>query len=362
MRETNQLTNKIKRNEFKTNQSKQINQTNQLTIKFKTMKKLFLLVAIAALGFASCTEENFEGNNGNSSKKIQFKTMVGKNNHLKVTELDLAGLKTSGFTVTALNSASADFNGTNPYTSYIDQLGVTWSDTAWTYTGAYYWPENSQKLSFFAYGGDAVTSWAATTPNFPSFSYTIGANAAAQKDLVAAMKLNNTNMATALLLDFKHILTQINFSIKGQVPALKYVVKKIEIIGAKNSGTYTYNATTGEWSSQTGTTNYTYFNDSTTIDYGTTDFTSFGNGVTGTEALMLMPQDNSGVKIQVTYDIVNSGGSYVKQNKIAEYTFASGTWNLGTKIRYNITLPVSTNSILLDATVTGWNGETPTAL
>lgn len=328
------------------------------------MKKLFLFVAIAALGFASCSEESFDGNNDNSSKKIQFKTMVGKNNNLKVTELTTAGLQSSGFTVTALNSALLDFDGSNGYTSYISQLPVTYG-TSWTYSGTYYWPEDSYKLSFFAYGGDAVTSWAATTPSFPSFSYTIKSDASTQKDLVAAMQLNKTNMATALALDFKHILTQVNFSIKGQVSGLKYVVKKIEIIGAKSSGTYTYNATTGEWSSQAGTADYTYFDGSvtpTTIDYNTASFTSFGDGGVGAKALMLMPQDNTGVKIKVTYDIVNTGGSFVKENKVAEYTFASGTWTLGTKIRYNITLPVATNMITLSATVSGWGTETQTAL
>lgn len=330
------------------------------------MKKLFLFAAIAILGLASCTDEQIEGTKNDSSKKIQFKTIIGKNNFLKATELNTAGLQSSGFTVTALNTGTKDF-GDTAYSSYIDPLSVTYSGSAWSYTGTYYWPEDSKKLSFFAYGGDAVTSWATTTPSYPSFSYTIGATAALQKDLVAAKALNQIDMAGALALDFKHILTQINFSIKGQVSALKYIVKKIEIIGAKNSGTYTYNAGTGVWTAQAGTESYTYFDGSitpTTIASGTTTFTSFGTGEgAGTTALMLMPQDNAGVKIQVTYDIQNTGGSYVKQDKVAEYTFVTpGTWNLGTKIRYNITLPVATSQILLDASVSNWNAETPTAL
>ena len=358
------------KNEIINKMNLETKQTNQLTNKFLNMKKLFLFAAIAILGLASCTDEQIEGNKNDPSKKIQFKTIIGKNNFLKATELTTTGLQTSGFTVTALNTELLDFGGTNPYTSYINQLPVTWNSTSstWTYTGAYYWPEGGHKLSFFAYGGDAVTSssWAATTPSFPSFSYTIKPDAGTQKDLVAAMQLNKTDMTDALALDFKHILTQINFSIKGQVSALKYIVKKIEIIGAKNSGTYTYNAGTGVWTAQAGTVNYTYFDGSTTpttIASGTNTFTSFGTGEgTGTTALMLMPQDNTGVKIKVTYDIQNTGGSYVKQGKVAEYTFASGTWNLGTKIRYNITLPVATHIISLSATVSDWNAETPTAL
>lgn len=354
------------KNEIINKMNLETKQTNQFTNKFLNMKKLFLFAAITILGLASCTDEQIEGNKNDPSKKIQFKTIIGKNNFLKATELTTTGLQTSGFTVTALNTELLDFGGTNPYTSYIDQLSVTYSASAWSYTGTYYWPEDSKKLSFFAYGGDAVTSWATTTPSYPSFSYTIGATAALQKDLVAAKALNQIDMTDALALDFKHILTQINFSIKGAVPALIYVVKKIEIIGAKNSGTYTYNAGTGVWTAQAGTESYTYFDGSitpTTIASGTTTFTSFGTGEgTGTTALMLMPQDITDVKIKVTYDIQNTGGSYVKQNKVAEYTFDSGTWNLGTKIRYNIILPVATHIISLSATVSDWNAETPTAL
>ncbi|MEA5099818.1 MAG: fimbrillin family protein [Bacteroidales bacterium] len=334
------------------------------------MKKLFLFAAIAILGLASCTDEQIEGNKNNPSKKIQFKTMVGKNSNLKATELTTDGLKTNGFKVTALNTASLTFGG-NPYTSYFDNLLVSWNGTKWTNSGNYYWPEDD-KLSFFAYGGDNVTL-SATTPAFPSFNYTIGSTAAAQKDLVTAVSLNKTNSSDTLGLVFNHILTQINFSIKGAVPVLIYIVKKIEIIGAKNSGTYTYSPTTGGWTAQAGVFNYTYFDGSTTpttIPTNTVTFVSFGNGtgtaaapITGTEALMLMPQDNTGVQIKVTYDIQNPGGSFVKKDKVSTYTFVTpGTWNLGTKIRYNITLPVASNRIELSGTVSNWNDETGTGI
>lgn len=326
------------------------------------MKKLFLFAAIAAIGFASCSEENFDGNNGNSSKKIQFKTMVGKNNNLKVTESNTATLKTTGFKVTALNTAAENFDGSKAYTTEFNQLAVTHDGSNWIYTGDYYWPE-TDKLSFFAYAGDdaGVSSFTATTPGFPYFTYTVNADASSQKDLLAINSLNNVDPGatnTPLALAFKHILTQVNFSLKGQVTTLQYDIKKIEIKSAKSVGTYTYNATTGVWSAQSTTANYTYFSGLTNIPVNTSSVVSFGNGSVG-QALMLLPQNLNGVTIEVTYDIKNPSGSIVKKDKVATHTFgASDAWALGTKVRYNFTLPVNSNRIEFNATVDAWDGDT----
>ena len=87
---------------------------------------------------------------------------------------------------------------------------------------------------------------------------------------------------TPVKLDFKHVLTQINFKLKGKDDGFTYKVTKITLSGINNTGNFTYvdptESVVGTWSNPSTSTSYQY-----NATY--TDFT-------GTSELTLATGDN----------------------------------------------------------------------
>lgn len=341
------------------------NQTNKLikqtTNKFKTMKKLFLLVAIVALGLASCTNEKIDENSQKNG--INFKTMVGKN-QTKVGEMITANF--DHFHVCAYRTSGGPMSYTSLLTPYINNLAVVKSGSDWLYTGAYYWP-NQDTLQFFATNAEGFSGMP-TTPiiGYPYFTATIASTPATQQDILVAKTENKAALGTTpVSMTFLHALCQVNFSLKGAEIGPDYVIKKIEVIGVKDNGRFTFNDTMKYcWSNQTGNATYIYFNGEKTIN---TTLTSFGNGsrvasgdLTGYEALMIMPQNGDWITIKVTYDLVNAGVT-LYSNATASVLLTDEHMNVGKKVRYNLTVPTptgaSTSKITFTATVSDWETE-----
>lgn len=356
-----------------TNQSKQINQTNQLTNKFLNMKKLFLLVAIAALGLASCSEENFDEVSQKDSNQIGFKTMVGMNSIFKSTELNNTAF--TEFWVSAYRTVGdVNYDSTQTLIPYINNLRVVKINQAtneWNYTGNYYWPL-SQKLNFFAHNAGANSVMPTNQfSNFPSFTFTQDfTSASTQKDVVIARALNQTSMATPVALTFNHVLCQINFSLRGADDGPEYVIKKIEVLGIRETGTFRFRDTLHYmWNTTDSPVKaFTYYDAGANSGRSiSTSLVSFGNGsgaasapLTGNEALMIIPQDGENLTIRVTYDVVNQGVT-LAANAVATTTLAGERMNVGKKVRYNLTIPtplgVANNRITFTGTVSDWNDE-----
>ncbi|MFA6200497.1 MAG: fimbrillin family protein [Bacteroidales bacterium] len=326
------------------------------------MKKILLLVAIASLGFASCTNENVDENS--QQKGINFKTMVGKNSLNKVGEMITADF--DHFHVSAYRTSEGPMSYTSTLVPYINNLAVYRSGADWIYTGAYYWP-NQDTLQFFAHNANGASDMPTTTiVGYPYFTTSISSTSATQQDILVAKTINKSALGTTpVSMTFLHALTQVNFSLKGAEIGPNYIIKKIEMIGAKDHGTFTFNDTMRYcWSNQTGNATYTYFNGSKTI---LTTLTSFGNGsrvasgdLTGYEALMIMPQNGDWITIKVTYDLVNAGVTLYSDAE-ASVVLTGEHMNVGKKVRYNLTVPtptgVSTSKITFTATVSDWDPE-----
>jgi len=333
---------------------------NNLNI--KKMKKFLFLVAIAAIGFASCTDEKVDEKN--SSNKIGFKTMVGKSTNFKVGELVTADF--DHFHLSAYRTSGGAMSYTSSLVPYINNIVVNKSGADWIYTGSYYWP-NQDTLQFFAHNADATIDFPTTTiTGYPYFWTTINSTPATQKDIVVAKGLNKAALGTTpVALSFIHALCQVNFSLKGAEVGPDYVIKKIELIGAKDNGKFSFNDTMKYcWSTQSGNATYVYFDGSKTIQ---NSFVSFGNGsrvasggLTGYEALMIMPQNGDWIQIKVTYDLVNAGVT-LYSNATAIVTLTGEHMDTGKKVRYNLTVPTptgaSTSKITFTATVSDWETE-----
>lgn len=335
---------------------------NQTVKKQFSMKKILLLVAIAALGFASCTNENIDENS--QQKGINFKTMVGKNSNFKVGEMVTADF--DHFVVSAYRTSGGPMDYTSTLVPYINNLDVYKSGANWIYTGAYYWP-NQDTLQFFATNANGASNMPTSTiTGYPYFTASIASTPATQQDILVAKTINQSALGTTpVSMTFLHALCQINFSLKGAEVGPDYIIKKIELIGVKDNGRFTFNDTMHYcWSNQTGNATYTYFSGSKTIN---TTLTSFGNGsrvasgdLTGYEALMIMPQNGDWITIKVTYDLVNAGVT-LYSNATAEVVLTGEHMNVGKKVRYNLTVPtptgVSTSKIIFTATVADWDPE-----
>ena len=183
------------------------------------MKKILLAVTVA-LAITSCSQ-NEEFENEGQKTEINFTTIVSK--ATRASELKTEGLKTNGgFKVFAYNTKNNDMSAETILgeTPFMNGVIVSWNSSAWTMNpvGPYYWPLKD-KIQFFSYSPVANVSYVEPTSSkagYPSFSYTI---VDSQEDLVVAYAKNETKpgvSGTPVKLDFKHVLTQINFKLKGK--------------------------------------------------------------------------------------------------------------------------------------------------
>lgn len=315
------------------------------------MKKI-LFVALAAATMMSCTENEVIENAGNKAA-IDFGTVVKNGTRAAVTTI--ANFET--FTVNGYKTEGAMGDAVALNSNFINNLAVSKSGSDWTYTGEYYWPLK-EKVQFFATSPAQTLKLPAT--GYPTFDYTIKAEAS-QEDLVAANVIDKAKGAGAVVLPFQHLLTQVNFSIKGKTPDFTYTVAKLVIKGAKNAGTFTFNGanTVGGWTTLAATTADYTFEGSKVVAPTTADATVEEQFETDGNALfMLMPQTLSNVTLEITYTAAPTA-------KPKEYTYndtkilsLTGEWGMGKNIRY--TLELSNDASPIDfgtPTVGGWTNE-----
>ena len=183
------------------------------------MRKI-LLVALTAAAMVSCSENE-------AMNRIKFGTVVKTGTKTLVATTE----NFSKFTVSAYKTTD-DMGGTVQLnTGFMDDIEVDKSSGEWKYKGDYYWPA-SGKLQFFA-TSPAQTLDITTAAGYPKFEYAVKA-VDSQEDLVAANVINQVKSESAISLPFQHLLTQVNFTIKGDVADFIYTVSKLVIKGAKD--------------------------------------------------------------------------------------------------------------------------------
>lgn len=319
------------------------------------MKKI-LFVALAAATMMSCTENEVVENAGNKAA-IEFGTVVKNGTRALVTTT--ANFKT--FTVNGYKTADVMGSTVQLANGFIDDLTLNSAD-GWIYTNTFYWPLTGN-VQFFATSPKQALN--ITAAGYPTFDYTIKAEAS-QEDLVAANVMNATKATGKIQLPFQHLLTQVNFSIKGKTQGFTYTVTKLVIKGAKNTGTFAFDgsATVGGWTTLAATTaDYTFTGSKVVApvkDEATPSVKDFEEA--GDALFMLMPQkDLSGVTLEITYTAAPT-------LKPTEYTFnsmktlnLSGEWGMGKNIRYTLELSNDASPIEFDApTVNVWTDEAGT--
>lgn len=210
------------------------------------MKKYYFILAAAALGFASCSnDETIESAALSESNEIGFRAFT-----TGMTRAVDASFSTAGdqFKVTAFEAE----NVTAEKKYFANETFTRQSDGTFTSTNKHYWPSNVN-LDFYAWQPATLS---AGTGDYTSFEITPDAAAANQIDFVYAVtkdwgKVNSTathvidgSTVKEVAINFRHAESKIVLKIKNTNSNMKITVEKASICGILNKGTFTWNQST----------------------------------------------------------------------------------------------------------------------
>lgn len=255
------------------------------------MKKQYLMMAVAASMLAACsqTEVIDEVVNNSTPKAIEFTTFVDnttraenskevydwdmENHHDKYT---VYGYKTVGGT------------NTDVFTK-VEKIEV--NSATGNYTPMKYWDNSASKYGFFACAGEASfelndnssandmsDDYFITTTSFSVSGKNLNATNIGTyeesfktddsgKDLMIAAPCEITNFNSNVNLEFNHILSRLNVTVKTTMGDNVVKLKEVAVINMKKEGSFNENSATGDdlqngttarWGTTTGSIDYKY--------------------------------------------------------------------------------------------------------
>lgn len=212
----------------------------------KMKKNNLLILAVAALGFAACANDETTAVNEKlaESNEISFKSFVGGN--MRSTDADISNL--ASFTVDAYQTGTF---ATTPK-KYFGDVVFTKVGVSQTYTSAtkYYWP-SGYNLDFFAYGYASDISTGITKNASNVFTVITQSDPDNQVDLLYAKSVNwgkADDAATGhaiptdkagVVLNFRHAQSQIVVKLQNTNSNLKFTVNKVRVGNLKDRGQVT---------------------------------------------------------------------------------------------------------------------------
>ena len=205
-------------------------------------------------------------------------------------------------------------------TLFFDAKGVVFESDGTSYKSnpAYFWP-GAGTLNFTAVANAPESGF---VPNLntagtalESFTYTVPADATAQEDIVVATaSVGGANNATVPL-NFKHIMSAVNFTVGEKVA--NGVIKSITINNIKTTGSY--NVATGTWTPNTDSKDSYSVAFSSTVN-GNYEPNDKANGTIindGECTFMMMPQvldADAEVVVEFIYDNATSDVKQLRAN------------------------------------------------
>lgn len=342
------------------------------------MKKKLLILAVAGLALASCSnDEVVQTLETSDANAISFRPLM--NNVTRAADQTASTLQATGkgFYVTAIHTST---DATPVVSTYFDNVQFKYDGGSGTYNSdkKYYWPA-SGTIDFFAYapatdGSQLVRANSDPSTDYKIFTVAPSTTVAEQVDFIYANTDGksktgaytptggsaSTYGAAGVPLNFRHAESKIIVKVKNStVNDMQFEITQMKIVNVDNSATFTYNddsstgdnITDGSGTLKVGdwTNNTTYTGSFTTAALTTNTVTGQittgqflnGSGTLGTEDenlnMILIPQttpdatttyssggDNaaySGSYIALKMTIKQAGGSIV----IADAT-ASGKW------------------------------------
>lgn len=324
------------------------------------MKKI-LFAAVAALAITGCSQ-NEEIKKAAKTAEIGFNAIVKNTTRAAVTNIKNLG----NFKVHSYITGTTFGGSTELGTAYMNGvLFETEDNTTWTTsdTKTYYWPsETTKSVQFFAYPSTLISDFSIPdtgTAGYPSFNYTVDNEADEQGDLVVAYESNKTATsegvnAGKLTLNFKHILSRINFAYIPGNTNLTYTVTAVKIADIKGgTAKYTFSASNGAWDVTSGTSKeYTY-----TVTQSSNVVENKSYYMLGGEdaSLMLFPQDVAKKVITVTYTSKDDDGVQVFSGDKTVTLPDNSKWEVGKNILYILTLPAGGTEMTVTPKISEWN-------
>lgn len=271
------------------------------------MKKIIFAV-VAALAITSCSEsEEFEVSS--QSAEIKVGTIIKKTTKAVITDnSNFLSFKLHSYVVDVSSIAEKGLGA-----AYMNGILYERPDKNSTWMTAdptkYYWPLEA-KMQFFAYPSTITDFGLPKEPSkgYPFFTFTVKGTAATQNDLVVAYQADVIKpVDNTLNIDFKHVLTRVNFSYVPGDLNYTYQVKEITIVGVKGgTATYTYNAGKGSWGDGS--------EDKVSYKYLVNDKPEAVEGVFALDvengSLMLLPQQVAGKTIVIDYEVAKNKITY----------------------------------------------------
>ena len=314
------------------------------------MKKMLLMLGVAAAAMTSCT--NDEVVEVNPTASIQFETFVNKGTRATtdVTNPTITeGIHGSGLK----NFFVYGYYGT---TSVFDGEEVAWvnknGNTAgrWTYNRGTHKKWTGGDYYFAAYADDneaeelsdvEFTEGTLTIPNY---------QVSDEKDLVAAWFHHNNNVLTNPIvdLDFKHMLSKVYFEIKNNASENLIMGISDIVISVAPSGTCSYNnGTTVVWNPLANATSKT-FDGSNNVAQGSTH----------TSKKHFVIPGQTGIKAAFTATFYNGAGTVIYSKTYENVSLdVTGGWQAGYIYKYTAEVDVVMPTIEFGVSVTEWDSD-----
>ena len=322
------------------------------------MKKFFFFAAIAAIGLASCSnDETIASQATNESNAISFRPIVNgttRANDQTQTALQQSG---KGFYVTAKHNATASQEGGS---DYFDNAHYTYYASSYTCSDKYYWP-GSGYLNFYAYA-PAVKANEIDRTAYNTFTITPNVTAAQQEDFIYAVAYDQTKAqnGAGVTLNFHHAQSKVSINAKN-TSTMAFTIGDVHLYQVNTTGTFTYtnaatNISAGKlvacWSSLSGSGSYSHSPGTTSFAAGTTSTSPIATdmilipqtitpvaGYSSASAGAALATTGSFIQIQIK---ATQGGQYVVGDANtfvnAIWPLPAGTWLPGYHYTYTVDL------------------------
>lgn len=300
------------------------------------MKKSFLMLGVAAMALASCTNE--EVLNVAENRAIGFDAFTPHGTRA-VSDMTGSGTETFkkfyvyGSYTTGADNTTTVFNG--------EEVAYT---SAWGYSPAQYWQNGDYKFAAYSNGNSSLLSGVTYThdaglkiENYPvGTADLIYATATADVD-------DKATYSTPVGFTFNHILSKVKFTFDSSSFAdnLKVTVSGLKIDNSKKTGTY--NGTNWTYLSEEGAINYS------TVDVNNSKYNTSGQDAIKPEECYVLPQSTEGLTASFTVTVTDALDAVVMEKSftgVSLFVANNETWNAG--FVYNYTAELTEDNINTD--------------
>lgn len=315
------------------------------------MRKSLVMCGIAALAFASCTQN--EVLNVNENRAINFDGFVGKPTKAAVNSVnDLTAFQVFGGYGTSYDNVYYDVA--------VTRSGDAGSYT-WTPAETKYW-QQGYKYTFNAYA-PALGSGKGTA--------SVGENGVTITDFVArdgetdlliaetkTVDATNTIPSGAVQFTFNHVLSMIRFTFSTKLEGVNITISDLTVKQVPNKATYTAAAAGGNWGTMDNNSKADY---SLTVSGSITSDNSTGKK--SSSEIIVIPQSfNAG--LTVTFKL-SATGALTLNNVEHTVTLPTTAWVKGQRYNYNAEITKDnidpdgslTEIKFGDPTVTSWENN-----